>query len=400
MSTSAARRTSTGSLGRARSLTSGSAAGSCFRTTSANVSWPPMGRRRVRRPWGGGTIEARANGTFRVAMSIKGTRLRETYATREEAEVALAKLQLRRAMGSAPPSELTIAACLTRWLDEAPPVRPSTYKQREMIARVHLIPAIGQIRLRDLTPQHVDDYLRSVQRAPQTKSHHRAILRTAIRWAEKRGWIDRNAAALSEPPRVPRTERRYLSADEARRLIAETRDDRLGPLWAVAVTTGLRLAECLGLAWEDVDLADSTLTVRKQLARVKANGRSEWRRVETKTPRSRRTIPLTEIARDALARHQKRMTVERKPEWEYWGLVFVTELGQPIHGPNVLPRLYEALDRTKLPRVTFHQLRHSAAAIMLQAGVPLRVVQEILGHSTIPVLSAPRIAPAAEGTKR
>ena len=177
-----------------------------------------------------------------------------------------------------------------------------------------------------------------------------------------------------------KAERTYLSTAQVRTVIEEARDERLWPLWVVIVTTGLRVSEALGLAWSDV--GPDTLTVRHQLARV--DGR--WVRSEPKTRQSRRTIPLTARAVEALAEQRRRQDAERgEHPRPIDGLVFTTPDGKPIHSSNVLPAWYRTLRRLGLPRVTTHDLRHSAATILLREGVPLPTIAAILGHSTIRV---------------
>jgi integrase len=193
------------------------------------------------------------------------------------------------------------------------------------------------------------------------------------------GLLERNVAALAEPPRIRQRERRWLSAADARRLIDATADDRLHALYVLALTTGMRQGELLALAWDDI--GEGTVTVRATLARIDG----EWLRLEPKTERGRRTVVLTSEASTALAEHRRRMAGERTPAWRYHGLVFTTARGEPIHGPNLIKPLRAYLASLGLPPITWHDLRHSAASVMLAAGVPLRVIADILGHATIRV---------------
>ncbi len=130
--------------------------------------------------------------------------------------------------------------------------------------------------------------------SPVTVRHVRATLRRALADAVRDGRVGRNAAADARPPYVPHRPVGYMSAPDVRRLLDATRDDPLGPIFALAASTGLRLGELLGLAWPDVDFAAGTVTVRRSLAR----GRIErWELAQPKTATSRRTIPLPSIAR-------------------------------------------------------------------------------------------------------
>jgi integrase len=179
---------------------------------------------------------------------------------------------------------------------------------------------------------------------------------------------------------MSKAERTYLTTVQVRTLIDEARDERLWPLWVVIVTTGLRVSEALGLAWSDVD--GDTVRVRYQLARRDG----QWVRTEPKTRKSRRTIPLTPQAVEAFAVQRERQDAERGDHPQpIDGLVFTTVRGMPQDSSNILPEWYALLVRLGLPRVTTHDLRHSAATMMLTAGVPIPVIANILGHSTVRV---------------
>jgi integrase len=145
--------------------------------------------------------------------------------------------------------------------------------------------------------------------SPLTVRHVRATLRRALADAVRDGRVGRNAAADARPPYVPHRPVGHMSAPDVRRLLDATRDDPLGPIFALAALTGFRLGELLGFAWPDVDFAAGTLTVRRSLAR----GRTEhWELAQPKTATSRRTIPLPSIARDALERQKTIQETERK----------------------------------------------------------------------------------------
>jgi integrase len=219
--------------------------------------------------------------------------------------------------------------------------------------------------------------LNALPLSPVSVGHVRSVLRTALAHAMRAGLLERNVAALAEAPRIRQRERRWLSAAEARRLLDATADDRLHALYVLALTTGMRQGELLALSWDDID--EGTVTVRASLARIDG----EWVRLTPKTDRGQRTIVLTAEASAALADHRRRMAAERTPDWRYHGLVFTTARGEPIHGSNLIPPLRAYLASEGLPAITWHDLRHSAASVMLAAGVPLRVIADILGHSTI-----------------
>jgi integrase len=206
-------------------------------------------------------------------------------------------------------------------------------------------------------------------------------LNKAVRW----GLVARNVAALVDGPRIPHHEIGPLTPEEARALLEAARGHRMEALYSVAIAIGLRQGEALGLTWQDVDLEAGVLHVRRALSRVEG----EYRLVETKTARSRRTLALPTVALVALREHRQRQRIERVAagkRWDgRWGLVFCTRSGRPLHGPSVTQEFQELLARVGLPRQRFHDLRHACASLLLAQGVELKVIQELLGHSAIAV---------------
>lgn len=317
-----------------------------------------------------------------VVSMHDGTRRSRSARSKSEAQAHLRELLRQRdAQVPVDPRNVRVGPYLLRWLDDVRPrLAPATWRKHESIIRTGLSPGLGHRSLSALSVADVRHYLSALPHDPQSVRHHRATLRRALADALRDGLVDRNVAALAEPPQLQKDERTYLTTAQVRRLIEEARDDRHWPLWVLIVTTGLRVSEALGLAWSDV--TPDTVTVRHQLARVEG----AWVRSRPKTRRSRRTIPLTPQGAEALAEQRIRQDAERGDHPRpIDGLVFTTPTGAPIHATNLLPPFRAMLARLGLPRVTIHDLRHSAASMMLAAGVPLPVIADILGHSTVRV---------------
>ncbi len=178
-----------------------------------------------------------------------------------------------------------------------------------------------------------------------------------------------------------------LSAPEARRLLDAAQGDKLEALYVLAVHTGMRRGELLGLKWADVDLENAAVSIRRTLTRTDNGKRVSLG--EPKTRKSRRTIPLTARAVDALKAHHKRQLEEMMKFadlWEDHGLVFTTETGSPINPSNLRQRSFAPLlKKAGLPHVRFHDLRHTCATLLLSQNTHPKFVQELLGHATIAI---------------
>src|SRR5579884_3830581 len=277
-----------------------------------------------------GTIRQRADGRWEAQVSMPRGKRKSYYGkTRREAQDKLrAALRDLDAGLDLAAGRQTVGQFLDRWLADVakPSVRPSTYESYAGHVRNHLKPALGHIQLAKLTPQQVQTMLTEKTAAglsPRTVQYIRAVLRRALGQAMKWGLVARNVATLTEPPRSAKKPVQPLTAEQARAFLDFTKDDRLGPLFHVAITTGLRQGELFGLRWPDVDLAAGTLTVRHALQRI--NGKPTL--VAPKTDKSRRTVTLPASAVAALREQRKRQLQERLlagSRWQDWGLVFAS----------------------------------------------------------------------------
>jgi len=281
---------------------------------------------------------------------------------------------------------LTVGAYLARWGEGAEAtVRASTWYRYNSLIRGHLIPLLGRTVLVKLQPADCAAafaVMAAKGLAPRTIIQARAVLGRALREAEVAGLVARNAARLTRAPSVRHDEMHTLTVEQARALIEAAKTDRLGALYAVALASGAREGELLGLRWSDVDWDREAVKIRRTLQRM--SGAFSF--AEPKTASSNRTVPLGPSAISALRRHRIAQALERLAmgtAWQDGDLVFCTEIGTPIDAGNLLSRMhYPLLAASGLPRVRFHDLRHTAATLLLEAGVHPRVVAERLGHAT------------------
>ena len=281
----------------------------------------------------------------------------------------------------------TVEEFLTLWLEDSAKrsVRPLTFMSYKTIVSIDLIPELGPLLLAQLTPQHVQRLMnRKLDGglSPRRVQYVRAVLRLALRAAEQWGYVSRNVASLTTPPKAAPHEIRPLDPDRIRIFLEHIRGHRLEALYTVALAIGLRQGEALGLRWEDVDLDTATLHVRHGLQRL--DGKLTL--VAPKTQRSRRTVMLPAVAVKSLRAHRERQAHERVLAAQLWreaDFVFTTPLGGPLDGNNVTHAFQRVLKSADLPHQRFHDLRHACASLLLVQGVSPRVVMEVLGHSQV-----------------
>ena len=284
---------------------------------------------------------------------------------------------------------LTVGEYLDRWLgDVRDTMRKSTHERYEYAIKPHIKPALGRIKLKDLTPAHARWFYRErldSGLAPATVHKLHVVLHKALKAAVADGLIPRNAAAGLKLPRITREEIDPLTEQQARRLLEVVRGDRLEALYVLALNTGMRQGELLALKWDDVDLERGVLRVRRTLTHAD----KAYVLGEPKTNKSRRTIRLTAGAARALERHLSRQLEEMERMGSLYqpgGLIFATEAGTIINPSNVRTRSFKPLlKKAGLPQVRFHDLRHTCATLLLSKDVNPKVVSEMLGHSSISV---------------
>ncbi len=284
------------------------------------------------------------------------------------------------------------------WLGDVvrPSVRAGVYCRYEINVRKHILPALGKERLIKLSADQVQRLITMKGEprerggeglAPRTAKQIFGTLRNALNAAVRKRELVWNVCAGVTPPRTTKPEHHRLSVEAAQDLLERLEGDPLECIVTLALTTGLREAELLGLKWSDMDLEGRALLVRHQVQRVPHEG---WQETDPKSKTSTRAVVLTPQGVEAL-RRQKRLVAEMRlvagEEWEDRNLVHPNRLGRPIEKGNLLRRWYRFLEKNHLPSMTIHELRHSTATMLLALHVPPKVVQEILGHTSIAITS-------------
>ncbi|TFV67228.1 UNVERIFIED_ORG: site-specific integrase [Bacillus sp. AZ43] len=336
--------------------------------------------------------DGRWHGYVSMGLKENGRRGRRHVSGVKRADVVAKVRELERkrdagtagAAGRAP----TVGQWLDHWLDTiaARKVRPSTLVRYRQLVTNQLGPGIGHHRLDRLQPEHVEKLYAGLQAsglsAASVVQAHRVLSR-ALKVAMQRGRVARNVCTLVDAPSVERDEVRPLSEQDARRVLDAARGRRNAARWSVALALGLRQGEALGLAWDAVDLDAGTLTVRQALQRQPGRGLVI---VQPKSRAGRRTIALPGPLRDALRAQRTAQLAERMAAgsaWEDHGLVFAQENGRPIDPRGDHRAWRTLLAAAGVRQARLHDARHTAASLLLQQGVPARVVMEILGHSQI-----------------
>lgn len=347
-----------------------------------------MGKKRGH---GQGSVTRRPNGKWLAQVLVDGRRLSHTVETKREAERWIRETLFKAERGLLPAeaARVTVAQFLDRWLEaKAAQVRPKTLEQYRDFVRLHLKPALGRLRLSELRPDHLQGlYSQMLGRglAPKTVRLCHATIRAALNDALRWGLIARNPALAATPPRPARRELRVWSAAEARRFLEAVAGARFEAAYYLAIYCGLRIGEIAGLRWEDIDLEAGRLRVRRTLRRVAGQGLVVG---EPKSEAGRRQVVLPGPVVEALRRRRLAQKEERLLAGAAWtdsGYVFTTRTGGALDPQHLCDDFAERVAAAGLPRIRFHDLRHTCATLLLSAGVHPKVVQELLGHSQISI---------------
>jgi integrase len=352
-----------------------------------------------RRANGEGGIYRRASdgrwvGTLDLGRDTNGRRRRYVVYGQLRREVAGKLDEARKRLAADEPvkdARVTVAAFVDDWIEKALPAsgrRATTQANYATIAKTHLAPPpFGALTLDKLRPSDVEALLTAKRDAGLSDSTVRLIYtvcRAVLDVAVRDGIVRRNVAAAVKRPNIKRTDARYLNADEVWKLLDAAKGDRLEALITLMLGTGLRRGEALALHWQDVDLNAGVVRVRWTLARVDRTLVFD----EPKTERSRRFVSLPSPVVEALRRHRVALAEERLAAqvWKPWAdhddLVFPTQIGTPTDPRNALRAFAGIAERAKLTGLTLHTLRHSTASALIASGAHIKVIQEMLGHSS------------------
>jgi integrase len=338
-----------------------------------------------------------------------GKNLRKVFYGKTRAEVRVKMREASDRLEEGQPvadSKATVVQWLTQWTATtlaASDRKESTRSLYRSLAAKHLTPEpFGALRLDRLKPSDVEALVlrlrartRVVQAEDGSEEEIRAlsdstirttytVLRSALDGAVRDGVLARNPAAVIRRPGVERTEARHLTPSEVRCLFSAAESSRYHSALVLIAATGMRRGECLALRWADIDHDAGVLKIRGTLSRIGG----KLKVTEPKTERSRRVLPLSPVTVALLTAQRKDQVAERLHAGSAWtdtGHVFTTETGQPVDPRNLYRVVQAAAARAGLKHVGVHSLRHSAATAMLEAGVNIKAVSDLLGHSSVSI---------------
>jgi integrase len=333
-----------------------------------------------------GSLHQKANGSWKAAVTLQGKRLSKTYKTRQEAQDWLKQMLREIDDGlTYACTKMTLEEYLADWLiTEKSVMRQSTWSYYDQLTRSYINPNIGRILLRDCRTENIQKfYNRLVNRkigAPTIQKMHK-LLRSALGNATKTGLISRNPVTYAKPPSVPFTEMKILDESQVSKFLVSIIGHKWEALFYLAITTGMRRGELLGLKWDDVDWIKQTIKVDRQ---VSSTSKTTVKFLPLKTRFSKRIIMLGQKTIAILREqneHEQSKRLAAANRWVENGLIFTNSRGGPLCPNYMTAEFHKLLEASGLPSIRFHDLRHTAASIMLNNGIPIIVVSRRLGHS-------------------
>ncbi|HEX9131119.1 MAG TPA: tyrosine-type recombinase/integrase [Ktedonobacteraceae bacterium] len=350
-----------------------------------------MATKRPRRGRGEGSVYQRKDGRWSASLYLENGKRKTVYGrTRKEAYEKLQKTLLEQRQGLlATGPKQTVKQYMEYWLEHVhkQSLRLNSYVKVRELLDLHILPALGHLQVQKMTIQHIQAFYSGLQEklsASRVRFIH-STLHSALDDAVRTGLVAKNVCDSVTLPRLVKREMQALTPEQARRVVEAAQGGRMEALLLLALTTGMRRGELLGLKWEDITLDEhnGSLQIRRSMTRVAGHGVVTS---EPKTASSKRKIALSLYVVGVLKEHrvhQLEMRLKAGSKWTEHDLVFCNVYGNFLHPARLYLLFHKVLADAGVPHIRFHDLRHSAATILLSMGVNVKVVQEILGHSRI-----------------
>ncbi len=334
-----------------------------------------------------GSIFRKPKGSWVAQVSVLGKRISHSAKSRAECQAWIRQTldQIDQGM-TFETRHLRLSEYLEEWIGvKKSSVRQRTAFQYERLILAYVVPMLGRVRLKDLSLRLVNRFYERLAAQGVGVSHIRyahRVLHAALEHAAKTGVIGRNPAHGATLPKVPYREMAILNEQQVTTFLVAASTSKFQALFHLAVTTGMRFSELRGLSWSDVDWIKGTISVRRQIYQMPRLGATVG---EPKTHSAIRTIRLGETSLEMLREQQgrvERVRAEAGADWQERALIFPSGIGTPFAPCAVQDEFRRVLEAANLPRIRFHDLRHTAASLMLSHGVAALVVSKILGHSS------------------
>jgi len=312
----------------------------------------------------------------------------KSFKTKKEAQAALTAWLAEIDKGTAVDrSTQTVAEMMDYWLatEVRPRLRAKTTFDYEHTITKHILPALGPIPVQKLTPERLQKFYSDKLAegcGVRTIRLCHLHLNQALKQAAKLGLVSRNVASLVTQPQETPGEMRVWDVAQAQAFLAVAYKSAYGPIWMLALATGLRRGELLGLRWRDIDVERRVLHVRQTVGALR--GRPEFKPPKTRS--SRRTVPMQGVIIAALRAHKRGQDDRRRALGEAWqdhDLVFAAANGNPINPDNVGRDFQRLVRLAGVPPIRIHDLRHTHVTLALQAGANTKAVSQAIGHSDI-----------------
>jgi integrase len=325
-----------------------------------------------------GSFTKRKDSSWMGRIQLDGQKHCVYGTTRSEAQEKIQELVRRFESGAqVKPQNYTVKEWSEFWLNNylKTKVRPNSYLQQVSIVEKHIVPEVGEVTLQKLSFVDVQTVVRKKLESGLSSAMVQKIrntLHAIIQYAVDTGLLIKNCVKLVCVKQTKSKEIQTLSREQLRQLITTTKGHPFYPALLLLATTGLRRSELCGLKWSDINWQQKTLLIQRAVVKLGGYGISVQ---DTKTNSSRRLLPITPPTLESLRIHQL-----QHPDTEY---VFSRANGQPLYPDVIYDHLKRIGKRLGFPHVTVHMLRHTVASLLLEAGEHPKVVQELLGHSSI-----------------
>jgi integrase len=345
-----------------------------------------------KRTAGEGTISQLPSGSWRAQVSLRGKRLSHTSKNQQAAREWIRKIQAQIEQGLTYDDErTTLGKFMEGWLaSKKSQLRSASSEQYYFIYRSYIEPRLGSIQLRKLTPGQIqefyDEMARSGKSARTIKLMH-VILRMCLEHAKNIGLVARNPAEYCKVYKSPKVEMSIWDENQVNQFLVSIQGHKNENLYYMALATGMRRGELLGLKWQDVDWKNHRILIKRQVCNPQGGG---FVFQEPKTSLGIRSVRLGTGIIERLRAQLTNIDIMRRisrDKWHDHDLIFPSMTGKPLIGNNVSMEFNKLVVQSGLPHIRFHDCRHTAASIMLTHGIPPVIVAGMLGHSVSTLLT-------------